>query len=417
MFRPFFYALAYLAVVYLRPHEYVPQLLTVPILPVLLVASVGLWLIRGSKDFSAAQYKLLPVLLLTMMASVAVNGWLGGTLQVAKDFGPIVALFFVLGTSSDTRTKLRLVALLHVAAAVVFAVHGIDQLETGTGWTGATVAQGSRITYLGFFNDPNDLALAFVVAVPMAIYFVVSTRSVVARAILVAGLGLILYGLLLTNSRGGVLALASLIGLFYLLRAGVAKAMLVGLPVMLLIMAVPSRMANLSAGEASAAGRVDAWYEGLQMLIYQPVLGVGKGNFTDHHAMTAHNSYVLVLAEMGLVGYFVWVSFIVLSAYMMYRVHLAPPPQPEAQEWVEEQKMARTLLYSLCGFLAGAFFLSRSYNILLYVLCACAVAHYQNVRRLYPAFPAVTFREIAWKMAMLTGGSAVFFYLLVKVLL
>ena len=34
----------------------------------------------------------------------------------------------------------------------------------------------------------------------------------------------------------------------------------------------------------------------------QPVLGV-RGNFTSHTLLTAHNSFVLVLAETGITGH------------------------------------------------------------------------------------------------------------------
>ena len=61
-------------------------------------------------------------------------------------------------------------------------------------------------------------------------------------------------------------------------------------------------MAQISNGDDSAYGRVEAWYEGIQMFKSSPVFGVGKGMFTDFNNLTAHNSYMLVLAELGFVG-------------------------------------------------------------------------------------------------------------------
>ena len=78
------------------------------------------------------------------------------------------------------------------------------------------------------------------------------------------------------------------------------------------LMMLPSRLSELDAGESSAAGRVDAWYSGLEMFLQSPLFGIGPGLFADNNAnLTAHNSFVLVMAEMGLVGYTIWLAFVV----------------------------------------------------------------------------------------------------------
>jgi hypothetical protein len=154
------------------------------------------------------------------------------------------------------------------------------------------------------------------------------------------------------------------------------------------------------------------------MFMHQPLLGVGKGNFVEHNPLTAHNSFVLVFAEMGLIGYFLWLSFVGLSVYMMYCVQKLPAPSEDAAAiWPEYQRVARMLLYALMGFLGAAFFLSRSYSLELVVLCALSVAHYQTVRRDWPSFPEITLQGTFWTFAIAAFGSIAFFYVLVKVLL
>ena len=44
-----------------------------------------------------------------------------------------------------------------------------------------------------------------------------------------------------------------------------------------------------------------------------PVFGVGARQFAQHHFLTAHNSFVLTLAELRIVGQFLFVSILVLS--------------------------------------------------------------------------------------------------------
>ncbi len=65
--------------------------------------------------------------------------------------------------------------------------------------------------------------------------------------------------------------------------------------------------------DESASERLVAWTEGLEMLKAQPILGVGYGQFLDHHTLTAHNSLVLCFAETGLLGCFFWVGLFVVT--------------------------------------------------------------------------------------------------------
>src|SRR3546814_16694190 len=128
-------------------------------------------------------------------------------------------------------------------------------------------------------------------------------------------------------------------------------------------MMLPTRMQELDAGESSAYGRIESWYDGIQMFLANPVFGVGVGNFTDHTWLTAHNSFVLVLAETGIVGYTVWLAMVGYCFWMPIVVLRLPAAMddPTYQEpWPRERKMAMTLLIMQVGFYTCAFFLSRS---------------------------------------------------------
>jgi len=182
-------------------------------------------------------------------------------------------------------------------------------------------------------------------------------------------------------------------------------------------------MSELNANEASASGRVDAWYEGFQMLKLNPLFGIGKNNFTEYHHLTAHNSFVLVLAETGLIGYFVWISFVVLSFYMLYLIATkkSVTGNQALVQWQgsisEIQRIANTLIFAFLGFFSTAFFLSRSYNILVFILCAMSVAHYQNARLEYPDIKNVTFSSSFKPLVIITISSVIGMYLITKFLL
>lgn len=423
MADPFFYIALYIGLIYLRPHEFWEAISTLPILPATLVLAFVLWLIRGRKNLQAPQFLLFALLILTMMLSSALNGWAGGAVQIFHDFYPVMLLYIVLATSVNNPSRLRTIISVIAAVTIVIAIHGIGQRETGIGWSGAKVAEGNRITYLGFLNDPNDLGVAFLMALPFTSYLWRTSKTWYYRWTWFAGSCLIVYAIYLTNSRGAILGLAFLLGLFFVQRRGLFAAILVGALLLPFGLLLPSRLGTIDAQEESAAGRIEAWYEGHQMFFENPFFGVGKGNFTEYHTLTAHNSFILVYSELGLVGYFLWLSFIALSIYMLWSIHTHTPPKttegilPEADNWLKTKAMANTLLFTWAGFLIPSFFLSRSYLILLFILSALSVGLYQYARSLSPSLPTVNVASHTGRLIILEMASIIFLYLLTKILL
>jgi O-antigen ligase len=406
--HPYFYLLAYIVVLYIRPQEYLPAFIGTPLVPVLLSFAALFWLVAQKKNFEAPQHRLLPALALAMFVSVASTGWITGALNAVLDFAPTLILFYLVATSVDSIKRFRDMSLVLTAVSCVQALHGAEQAlnEAGLGWTGAKMIEG-RITYIGFLNDPNDLAMALLMTVPFTMYLAARASSFLFRYAYYAAAVFIVYGIYLCNSRGSLLALGAMLLVYSVRRFGWVRsavvAPLMGLP---LIFLGPSRISEISADEESAAGRVDAWYEGFEMFRSHPIFGIGKGLFTEHNSLTAHNSFVLGIAELGLVGYFFWIAIIVLSGLMLYRLLRAPAPVPDrgaaisgteagttVAEWTDWQQLARTLLYAFVGMLVAAFFLSRTYIPTLYLLFALIVAAHQEMRVRWPVIEAIAFAE------------------------
>ena len=167
---------------------------------------------------------------------------------------------------------------------------------------------------------------------------------------------------------------------------------------------------------------MDAWYEGLTYLMWKPLFGIGKGQFVELNILTAHNSFVLAFAELGLIGYFVWLSILVLTALSLWRIASSRAPSGDlvsqsSPEWEAHRKIADVLLYAFVGYAATAFFLSRSYVILLFMLVGMTAALQQTTLRRWPTYPAVTFRGNLRLLVAVEIASLAFFFVLVKVLL
>jgi putative inorganic carbon (hco3(-)) transporter len=447
----FILSLLYLVLTITRPQDYMPVLAGVSVLPVVLVLAFLCWLGSAAKTFAAPQFVILPVFLLTLMVSLVVNGWSGGALEQLTNFGPIVIAFFVLAAAvSVSRSRVVITLTVFALCSIVLALHGVDQFNNGIGWTGMGLSEDSRIQYVGIFNDPNDLGLLFATTLPMTLYL--SARGgFLGRIFWLAAAALLLYAIYLTNSRGAIMAVL-VIGAVYLWRQrGLVTALVLSSFGLMGLMMLPSRMQELDVDESSAFGRVDAWYEGLHMFLSHPLFGVGAGNFTDYNDLTAHNSLVLVLAETGLFGYILWLAFVGYGFWMMMtilRFRSEPVVGPDREigqlnasasprtnsllktdepvatdepvngdDWQQERSLALTLLLSLCGMFAAAFFLSRSYTVVLYLLAAVVVGQYIGARRRFPGLPAFSLINDGWRWLPIALASIVALFIIVTLLM
>ena len=85
--------------------------------------------------------------------------------------------------------------------------------------------------------------------------------------------------------------------------------------------------------------------------------------------MTAHNSFLLCAAELGFVGFFLWMSLIVVTIMQLNRVNnLLEKTNPGMARW------ARALRLSLGAYLFTSFFLSLTYALPLFMLLGMAGA-------------------------------------------
>ena len=158
------------------------------------------------------------------------------------------------------------------------------------------------------------------------------------------------------------------------------------------------------------------------MFLSHPLFGIGPGLFADNNAnLTAHNSFVLVIAEMGIVGYTIWLAFLGYGLMMTLAVlRHAPPVAVDAQaaaDWKSERSLAMTLLLAQVGYLGTAFFLSRSYVILLYLLSALVLGWYTGARRRWPELPAFALSRDLLRWPALAVASVFGLYIIVKILL
>lgn len=363
--------LLYIIAIYIRPQEWVYPVYGWPLIDMLALSTAFflVWQISQTKRLivTAPQNLLLLGFLMVIALSHLSHTYFWGAYNSVIEFSKIVITFFLFVNVLDSEKKLKISIWLIVFLNVILAIQGIYQAQNYLGWAGQPLTRTGRITWVGVFSDANDLALSLVMAMGLLLAFIFGKKNLFSKITSVPLLGILLYGLYLTNSRGGYLALAGTT-MFYFLRKFRNK--IIALPIGILFISAlfilgPSRLSMIQASEASAHGRIEAWYEGFQMLKTAPLFGVGYKMFTNQYPLTAHNSYVLVMAEEGLMGLIIWITLIYTSFKGLA---------------VLKKKNQGTVNYisgieaSLFGFLCAVFFLSRAYQLILYVMLALAAS-------------------------------------------
>ena len=226
-----------------------------------------------------------------------------------------------------------------------------------------TSSIGGRVRYRGRLNDPNDLSLAIGIALPFAFALFERKRSAARLLLVVVALGLIGACTVYTASRGGQLVFLTVIGAYCIRRFG-WKGLLVGAVVALPILLLGGRSGE--EAESSSVERLECWYEGMSMVRSYPLFGVGQGQFVEHHILTAHNSYVLAAAELGLpgLGLFSTILYVSVKGPVQALRRLATEHAPNA---AAARTWAMALLSMSAGVLIGIFFLSYCYHPVLWI--------------------------------------------------
>ena len=185
--------------------------------------------------------------------------------------------------------------------------------------------------YTGLGGNPNNTAAAVALALPIAWYLGHFWARGLLRWLNYLYVPLGIFAIILTASRGGFLV--ALVGLMVVpltfrqlpTRARITTIVFAILAVGVIATAVPlanfSRIAQtsseLSDGNVSSRGVI--WQAGLQLYMRSPFVGIGTGSFLSAvepllgYRIPAHNAFLLVLVELGVVGFLLFtVNFFVV---------------------------------------------------------------------------------------------------------
>ncbi|TKB46635.1 O-antigen ligase family protein [Thalassotalea mangrovi] len=420
----FFFLFIYTIALFIRPQEWTYNPDPTPIARYFLIIAFIFFLASQRPKLWGYQSWFLLGIVFLMPISGLWNGWLGGGLFASIDFAIYGLLPFIMYASLvNSPAKRNWIFFLFTLTSIIMVHHGLSQRANpdGIGWTGISLIQDTRIRYVGLFNDPNDMSMFLLMNLPILFYLRSNSQSLIMRFIYLALVAGLLYGIYLANSRGALIGLIFMCLAYCYFQFGTVKATLasiISLPITFIAM---SLFREISADEDSAYGRIDAWYEGIQMLKSSPLFGVGANQFIENHGRTAHNSYVLIFAELGLIGYTLWFMTIILTMIMLLKIINIDSSkyESELQDKTLRQNLALAKIYFYCliGFMATAFFLSRSYIVFLYMFLGLAFGVYVQVRAKIPEVSASEEPKTILKILFMAPLSVFTMYIITIVLL
>jgi O-antigen ligase len=256
--------------------------------------------------------------------SIAFNGWLAGAPTALFDFLPNAMVFFFVALNCKKKSHLQMLIAVLMAAALYTIYRGYASERAGIaeGLYVLTMQNNAgenffRIRGATFLNDPNDLA-QFILALIPCVFFFWKKGSAFRNLVLVyVPVGLLLFGIFLTHSRGAMIALMAAAVIAGRNKFGLVRSVVVGL-ILFVGLSVTGFSGGRDVNAESGDDRMDAWAAGLEMIRAHPFKGVGYGRFTDFHEITAHNTVVLCAAELGLPGFFFWMLFTLPSVRDVY---------------------------------------------------------------------------------------------------
>jgi O-antigen ligase len=237
--------------------------------------------------------------------------------------------------------------------------------------------EGYRAGYVA--GDSNYFAANAILALALAYYLLRTKQSIWEKAYCLGCVFVTALAFVVSGSRGGFVALC-VCGLFVFLRSKkklrLALAVLLFLPVLVFSSTSPlHRILHPAYGETSSNAAHEVLFKaGLKIFLKHPVAGVGLGNFKPtmdsmglfqkRGGFMAHDVYVEYAAELGIIGFLLFVGILVSVYHSLERVRKL------AMRYDDEFFFGVTsgMQTGLLGFCVASFFLSAEYQKTFWIL-------------------------------------------------
>lgn len=381
LFRPFFGLLVFTWLGYFRPQNFVwasggERFSYFVAIAILLGCFFNL---RKEKIFIFARENFLMILLLLAFGySTLFSVWPGNSYEKIVQMVKIFLIAVLTGSLTNSKKRFRQICWVIVFSLGFFAVKGaIFKMLHGGRLSGPSDSM---------IADNNDFALAINMVLPFFLYMGYSAKTRWKKNLFYLMFIFAILAVIYTYSRGGFLGLCAVL-LMLILRSrkkllGIA-AMSLGVILFLNFgpQAYLERIKSIKTYEKdeSAMGRIYAWRVAMAMIKERPLTGVGLRNFIQmypfydpvHGAKVAHNSYLQLAAETGLVSLSLFLLLLTSAIFKLKKIR-RKIKFSLSTSWIHNY--SRMIEIGLMGYMVSAFFLTRYDFDLLYQFVGLTVA-------------------------------------------
>ena len=397
---PVWLVLGFVSFTFFRLHEAFPFLMPFRIpqllaLPTLLVLVWHIGVMRRIKPFWGSQLTAFSIFvgLVTLglpFASnpgIAIAYWTGAYSKIAI---MTLSIAWLLRKPSDFQLAARAIVLSGMAVSYVAITNKL---------AGIGLVEETRVTigreFGSVLGDPNDLSLVLTFPLSFAISLATTRGGWLNRILGAVAVVMIIWAVLSTQSRGGLLGIMAVFGVtgLRIVKSKLVLGSIGGLAALVLFAA--AGISDRSSGGAaedgideSAMGRIWAWTAALNMAMARPLNGVGLDNFipnfwlyTPHWTgfnKAVHSTWLGVLAETGWPGLISFVAMIIITARVAVR---ASRKLREAGAPMPVQVAAFSATSGIAGFCVSGTFLTQGFTWPFYILLAItsAASHFANL--------------------------------------
>lgn len=376
----FFFIACYYLISHGRLHLLIPVLAKIPTAMIAGILAVVSFLVEKKKDHDTWQLsreeKLLAGLAVMCIVTLPTSLWMGNSVTgFMKGLFPAMILSFIAAficKSWRDIEKFVWVYIINCFFVIWMALSAnIDHYSI-------------RVTDM---YDVNDIAMVLVTSLPIAFYLMKQQQGV-RKIILLLYLALALITIIKTGSRGGVLGLAGMVLYMVMQSKSKIKTLIITALAMLAIFTFSpeeskERFATMikpqTEYDQNYGDRKQIWKRGVQIVLGSPLLGAGLGNYgiADGNVKeigqwkTAHNSYLQIAVELGVIGFILFVMLTVGTFFKIRNARLAldDMQSPSPLAWI-----VKGIELFMVSFIITAFFLSQAYNPQLYFIIAMVIA-------------------------------------------
>jgi putative inorganic carbon (HCO3(-)) transporter len=312
-----------------------------------------------------------------------------------------LSLFLLVARIVTTERRLRGVVLSLVLAHLYLLAVNFNVLTNP--------AERQYLVGGTFLGDGNDYSLSMCILIPLMAEVALNAKGRLSQVLSWVAVAVIILAIIATQSRGGTLGIAAVLTyLWWRSPKKIVTAVAITLVGGMVILYAPSqyfqRMGTVTGMQinGSAQGRLDAWSGAIGMSAQNPILGIGAGEFGPRWGKTAHSTYMLALAELGIPGFLCVVVLVFgnIRSNMRLRKALlsgaAPDNEPDRIRTLRLLDMSNA---AMVGFAVTGAFLSATYYPHIYVLTALLISARIFASRAAQLQPRVVLGE--------TGGAAV----------